>query len=328
MSDTGSQASCKQQLGPHAMRLRHDTSSSTRSNHAQNKQLPQPKMQLPAKIPAQAQFTTPEIVTSILHEMDMRTLIAAQRVCRMWATLIHESLSLQHALFLLPANNKNHTGPRIYNPVLAEAFPSFFPRTGNIYAKPDSEEDTNLTSLSFAKNPTKRNMYLRPEASWRRMLTTQPPIHTIGTFSSSSHMLGISWYQEKAARQKDGLRMAMFFELVVSLGPYMSDECSISICLGGQWPINAHSTFIPPSPIVDSDRINADWAKMLAETDLVLRISSAVSCTDSNGPDDSDWEKSPNEVVCDGIRECYEESGLTLSGLPMEIYGQGEANWN
>lgn len=79
------------------MRLRHDTSSSTRSNHAQNKQLPQPKMQLPAKSPAQAQFTTPEIVTSILHEMDMRTLIAAQRVCRMWATLIHESLSLQHA---------------------------------------------------------------------------------------------------------------------------------------------------------------------------------------------------------------------------------------
>jgi hypothetical protein len=31
--------------------------------------------------------------------------------------------------------------------------------------------------------PAKREMYLRPEASWRRMLTQQPPVFTVGLFS-------------------------------------------------------------------------------------------------------------------------------------------------
>ena len=41
-----------------------------------------------------------EIVTSILHHMDTRTLLAAQRISRTWNDLIRNTQSLQEALFL------------------------------------------------------------------------------------------------------------------------------------------------------------------------------------------------------------------------------------
>ncbi|QKX56175.1 uncharacterized protein TRUGW13939_03275 [Talaromyces rugulosus] len=292
----------------------------------------------------------PEIVTSILHEMDMRTLIAAQRVCRMWADLIHESRSLQQALFFLPVDGnmtvdttKTTTWPRVYNPLLAETFPSFFPsprivgtttrsRNDGTTLKGNPIEYTNLTSLAFAKDPTKQKMYFRPEASWRRMLTTQPPIYTIGSFSSASGMLGMSWTQEKAAHQEGGLRMATLFETMVNLGRFMWNGSLISISFGGGGgdspPVNAHSQFISLSTSMDSDRVNADWAKMLFETDLVIVTSEGGSCTDPDGPEDPNWVKSPDEIVWEGICECYEELGLTLYDLPMDVYNKGMEYWN
>jgi hypothetical protein len=278
--------------------------------------------------------------------MDMRTLMAAQRVCRMWADLIHESRSLQQALFFLPVDSNitddttKPTWPRVYNPLLAEAFPSFFPspRIATISSrndrtsKGDSIEYTHLTSLVFAKDLTKQKTYFRPEASWRRMLTTQPPIYTIGSFSSGSGMIGMFWTQEKAARQEYGLRMATLFETMVNFGRFTWNDSSISISFGGGGgespPVNAHSQFINPSTSLDSDRVNVDWAKMLVETDLVIVTSTAGSCTDPDGPDDPDWVKSPDEIVWEGICECYEELGLTLSELNMEVYNKGMENWN
>lgn len=295
-------------------------------------------MQLYRKAQTQA-LAIPGIVTSILHEMDMRTLIAAQRVCRMWADLIHESRSLQQALFLLPVDSNitddttKTTRPRVYNPLLAEAFPSFFPASSNDRTlRGNSIKYASLTSLAFAKDSIKQKTYLRPEASWRRMLTTQPPIHTIGAFSSGSGMIGLCWTQVKAARQEDGLRMATLFETMVDFGRYMWNNSSISIGFGGGGgespPVNAHSQFITPSTSLDSDTVNADWVKMLAETDLVIVTSTGGSCIDPDGPDDPDWVKSPSEIVWEGICECYEELGLTISGLSMEVYNEGMEGWN
>lgn len=289
-------------------------------------------MQLHTNGPAQTQaLTLPEIVSSILHAMDMRTLIAAQRVCRMWANLIHDSRSLQQALFLHPIHNTDHPRPRVYNPLLAEVFPSFFPQTGNISneASDDSVEDVNLTSIAFVKDPTKREMYLRPEASWRRMLTTQPPIHTVGEFSYSTNPFSMCWQGQKATRQEDGLRMTTLFETMVNLGRHTWNSAGVSISLGGESPMNARSEFLRPSIYVNSDRINADWVKMLAETDLVIVIVDGMECTDPEGPDDPDWEKSDDEIAWEGIIEWYEQSKMTLSDLPMEetCYKGGEG-WN
>lgn len=286
-------------------------------------------MQLHTNGPAQTQaLTLPEIVTSILHAMDMRTLIAAQRVCRMWAHLIHESRSLQQALFLLPAHNADHSRPRVYNPLMAEVFPSFFPQPGNIFNEPsdDSIEKANLTSVAFVKDPTKREMYLRPEASWRRMLTTQPPIHTIGEFSYSTSPFGMDWKGKRASRQEDGLRMTTLFEMMVDFG-HLWNGSGISIGFGGESPMNARSKFLRSSEYVDSDRINADWAKLLAETDLVFTVAWHVTCT-SPDPDDSDWEKSDDEIAWEGITEWYEQSKMTLSDLPMECWYDGGEGWN
>lgn len=122
--------------------------------------------------------------------------------------------------------------------------------------------------------------------------------------------------------------MTTLFETMVSLGRDIWNNLSISISLGGESPVNACSEFIKPSSSLDSDRINADWLKMLVETDLVLVTSSGGSCNAPDGPDDPNWVKSPDEIVWEGICECYEELGLTLSELPMGVYNRGDEGWN
>jgi hypothetical protein len=54
------------------------------------------------------------------------------------------------------------------NPLLMERFPSFFGKA------------KSLPSLDMIKRPKKLEVYLRPEASWRRMLVQQPPVLVIG----------------------------------------------------------------------------------------------------------------------------------------------------
>jgi hypothetical protein len=257
--------------------------------------------------------------------MDMRTLITAQRVCRTWANLIQASNSLQQALFFLPDHiSKDLSKPRVYNPLLAETFPSFFPSPVNN----DSIQQTTLTTLPFIENHKTLKTHLRPEASWRRMLTTQPPMHTIGRFIYGSGMMGQTWHQQKAAPQKDGLRMGTLFEMIVQLDRYEWNNCNIWISLGGDVPVNAPAEMKKPSIYLDFDRINSDWETMLRETDLVLFTGGHMDCTDPEGPGDPEWVKSEDEIVWEEICACYEELGVDLADLSMEKYNEGWAGWN
>jgi hypothetical protein len=226
--------------------------------------------------------------------MDMRTLITTQRVCRAWSNLIQTSHSLQKALFLVPDHtSKDPSNPRIYNPLLAETFPSFFPST----IDNDSIPKTTLTTLPFTSNHKTLKTHLRPEASWRHMLTTQPPLHTIGRFIMGSGMMGQTWHQQKALPQKNGLRMGTLFEMIIQLDRYMWNICEIWISLGGAVPVNAPAEMKKPSIYLDVDRINSDWEGMLRETDLVLVTGGHVDCTDPEGPEDPEWVKSEDELV-------------------------------
>ncbi|GLA42698.1 hypothetical protein AnigIFM63309_011246 [Aspergillus niger] len=147
----------------------------------------------------------PEVLERILIHLDIRTLLLSQRVCTAWATIIQESPSLQQALFFAPTQCPEED--IIYNPLLIERFPPFFPNTiHNDLAKPRDcypphflpmqyvgddcawshpvKDDLTraqvfYSELPLQKYPLRRKAYLHPEASWRRMLTQQPPAPNI-----------------------------------------------------------------------------------------------------------------------------------------------------
>lgn len=299
--------------GPLISSINHNTTSLSKA-----------KMQLLAKQPASTRaLALPEIITSIMHQMDMRTLITAQRVCQTWNNLIKSSRSLQQALFFLADDTTDPTKPRIYNNLLAEIFPSFFPRITS-----DSPDQTTLTSITFVSNRETLKKHLHPEASWRHMLTTNPPIHTVGHFSYATGMMGLTWTQRKATPQNDGLRMGTLFEMLVRLDRYEWNNSSIRIGFGGETPVNALAELFRTDTSLNADRINKDWRRMLHEMDLVLVSGGHTDCTDPEDVDDPEWVKSGDEVVWEGIVACYEELGVKMFGLSMETYNEGWEMWD
>ncbi|KAE8340686.1 hypothetical protein BDV24DRAFT_151806 [Aspergillus arachidicola] len=119
-----------------------------------------------------------EILHPILLNLDMRSLLHAQRVCRVWNDIITRSRSLQQALFFLPVEEHQATSPDKrpghINPLLKEIL---WPQLSWL-----------ATSASKIKSSERRRQaqardipILRSEtASWRRMLIRQPPPITIG----------------------------------------------------------------------------------------------------------------------------------------------------
>lgn len=137
--------------------------------------------------PEEKVLSTAELLELILLQLDLRTLLtAAQRICRYWKTLIRDSPSLRKYLFLMP----DESAPKSWNPLLAEAFPSFFSRDGT--------SATGFGRFTFAtfdmiQRPDKITAYNRKEASWRRMLVQQPPILELAFFDVvSSRMVRYS----------------------------------------------------------------------------------------------------------------------------------------
>ncbi|EIT82636.1 hypothetical protein AO1008_01829 [Aspergillus oryzae 100-8] len=119
-----------------------------------------------------------EILHPILLNLDMRTLLHAQRVCRVWYHIITRSRSLQQALFFLPVEESQATGPvkRIdqINPLLKEIL---WPQLSWL-----ATSARKLKSSERRRQAKERGIpTLRSEtASWRRMLIRQPPPITIG----------------------------------------------------------------------------------------------------------------------------------------------------
>ncbi|KAJ6000551.1 hypothetical protein N7481_000960 [Penicillium waksmanii] len=77
----------------------------------------------------------------------------------------------------------------------------------------------------------KWEQYMRPEASWRRMLTYQPPVYTVGKFGGRSGRFGTRWTQSKAPEQANSLQIETLCNWIASL--LLKSECEISIYIGG-----------------------------------------------------------------------------------------------
>ncbi|GKZ19897.1 hypothetical protein AbraIFM66951_007728 [Aspergillus brasiliensis] len=171
----------------------------------------------------QAVLSVRSILERILLDLDMRTLLtSALRVNRFWNFVISGSRHLQEALFLQPAKSRScGSQEKIINPLLAEAFPGIFQRNNIIFPE---HADSKLTfdTLDMVKDPNRTEVYMREDASWRRMLVQQPPARELGIVSYCGDKTG---FRERCEIQKvsetgleppdDGLRMELLFEILV-----------------------------------------------------------------------------------------------------------------
>lgn len=161
-------------------------------------------------------MATGELLINVLCQLDQRTLLcSAVRVCHRWNDLIETTPSIQRRHFLSPfpqqtgdtdvsslssrldwddgggssSNDNNRKTPPVrLNPLLSEIFRPFFTpssRPGRIafsYVFSRSPDWSNGTRgrPRTAESVVKFARVLRPGASWRRMLTQQPPVRRLG----------------------------------------------------------------------------------------------------------------------------------------------------
>ncbi|RYP46776.1 hypothetical protein DL768_007065 [Monosporascus sp. mg162] len=159
---------------------------------------------------------TPELLENILCLTDVKTLlVSAQRVSRTWHE-VAQVPCVQRALFLAPDCGRSMS--YFYNPLLMDVFPLFFE---HLYLEPNGPlplitKTTDTATLGSHDFPSiehilaKREAFARPDASWRRMLPRQPPLHGVsailtGQNDNMAGLLGESfWDDEKlAAVQRD-----------------------------------------------------------------------------------------------------------------------------
>ncbi|KAL4902054.1 hypothetical protein BDW74DRAFT_66850 [Aspergillus multicolor] len=164
-------------------------------------------------------FSIPEILEGILLHLDMETLLLAQRTCRTWRAVIQSSPALEKALYMAPAHSfladDAQKREMTCNPLLARKFPQLFPtiRDSN---KPKVRRERNTTIFTglHMLEPNKLESYIRPEASWRRMLVQEPPVKTIAVFTATyGWATSYSIYEIEAGAK--GLTMGAYFEYMI-----------------------------------------------------------------------------------------------------------------
>ncbi|KAJ5151684.1 hypothetical protein N7492_009979 [Penicillium capsulatum] len=183
-----------------------------------------------------------ELWESILLHLNPRTLLtSATRVCHAWTALIRESTAIQQSLFFapdtqLPAQNKTHSS------LLIDAFPSVFYQSSasRDHDYTNDSQCSALRSWDFVKHPEKISAYMRPEASWRRMLIQQPPIFKIGMWTEQyAYISGATFYEipEDPRKTETGIRMETIVEAIFFDSPLASFDVDLeSIIWAGQWP--------------------------------------------------------------------------------------------
>jgi hypothetical protein len=209
----------------------------------------------------------PELFENILLYLHRRTLLtAAQLVSRHWHTTIVHSPALQRALFFQPwpaipssspstaagKEQQPYPQPEV-NPLLAAAFAMFFD------GRPFQRDAFELLPFAHGSEASCHDAFMRVGASWRRMLTCQPPVMRLGTWycqgGQRSQPLpgpdnpGIFWDQTFPSEEEKeepvawpelglpGLRMGTLYDRVTDS---LCKQAGCSIAL--YWDIERHFT--------------------------------------------------------------------------------------
>lgn len=137
-------------------------------------------------------FSIHELVALFLHSAPPLVLLKCQRVCKLWNQMIAQSQTCQENMFLKPLKqdfSENAVEPQI-NPILWECFGTVLAHRslkGSVSSLLSKYED--IEHLPWARDGTSleapaRKAYARPEASWRGMYISQPPIQRLDWWHS------------------------------------------------------------------------------------------------------------------------------------------------
>lgn len=139
--------------------------------------------------PSAKVFSLPELLGKILPFVEQSTLLHLQRVNRMFRDFISNSNECQRALFFLSTDGSGSDGVEVrMNELLKAKFQPWWKdgvedrdpwRLGASWWDRHGIHLENLSALELTK-PGRNDAYLRPEASWRKMLVSQPPVKHIG----------------------------------------------------------------------------------------------------------------------------------------------------
>jgi hypothetical protein len=194
-----------------------------------------------------------ELLEAVLLELDMRTLlVSAQRVSKHWHAVIKHSPRIQQALFYTPVRlgsggRSSEEAVPVINPLLQEKFGKFFFDIDSDYSYIHRSDafgklpwatstlnplyvDSRLGISEFPhwtsgspQDQRSRQVFTRSNASWRKMLVSQPPPPVLG-FSwleaddGQEVLMGVADPRlhgaSRAGVAGDGVRMGMLYDLV------------------------------------------------------------------------------------------------------------------
>lgn len=164
---------------------------------------------------------------------------------------------------------------------------------------------------------------MRPEASWRRMLTHQPPLYTVGSFSGQAGRFGLNWSQSKAAEQSNGLQMEALFYWVVSLLFDQSRGTEIAIYIGKGLSADVKQGYAGATG--RRCQMSGDFDRMVREFDIVLAREfpfSGCAVYDSDGEEVHE-PPTENEIILEQLCGVHREMTRTLHSLDFEPYNEG-----
>ncbi|KAK8431606.1 hypothetical protein IWX49DRAFT_576863 [Phyllosticta citricarpa] len=152
----------------------------------------------------------PDLLERILLSCPVATILHSQRVSRVWKIIISSSCPLQQALFFRPEPRQSNSFESTRwktNPLLKAAFPAWFVEIRHRYYMPGIKafDETDWADEQI-------QALTRAEASWRKMLPTQPAISVleIKNFSHGKTMDGLS---NDVVYLDEGLRMGTLYDL-------------------------------------------------------------------------------------------------------------------
>lgn len=156
----------------------------------------------------------PEVVELILLQLPLQDLLVnAQRVNHLFHDLIASSRCLQQALFFRPTQASSH-GEMHPNSLLEKNFPPWFEGIWMNLKYRLLSHHKKFMSLDWNSNKAKAEAYARKEASWRRMLVAQPPVHDLIVKIHAQEMIGAPNQSRGELKLNDGLRMGLLYDLV------------------------------------------------------------------------------------------------------------------
>ncbi|KAF2815063.1 uncharacterized protein BDZ99DRAFT_189889 [Mytilinidion resinicola] len=161
-------------------------------------------------------LSTTELLEHILLHLPPPSLLFAQRICTTWRSLIQRSLPLQRALFLAPtaqpllvSSDPPYTLPPV-NPFLKSAFAGHIDRHSKPMRWVTAQGEHCIVFVVRVVSAEWPDAFKYPEASWRQMLLTQPPVKAASVMDFSGVGLAVGPRRGVAhfeARNEEGVRM-------------------------------------------------------------------------------------------------------------------------